>query len=252
MKIIHEPLELQKELKDLKNKHSIGFVPTMGALHQGHISLIQQSQKENGLTVVSIYVNPTQFNDPKDFEKYPSNLEADIDLLKQLKVDYLFNPSYEQIYPDDFEYVVFEKTLSQKLCGQSRPGHFDGVLTIVLKLLNIVQAHHAYFGEKDFQQFSLIKKMAEAFFIPTQIKLCPTVRDQKGLALSSRNVRLSPHGFIKAQFFAETLKSKRTKKEVWDQLKSSGIEIDYLEEFDDRRFAAVRIENVRLIDNVTL
>ena len=147
---------------------------------------------------------------------------------------------------------MVEKDLSQKLCGQSRPGHFTGVLTIVLKLLNLIRAKRAYFGEKDYQQLRLIQGMVEAFFIPTEIVGCPTLRDQEGLALSSRNQRLSPSGLKKAQTFAKVLQNCQKKEVLEQKLLSLGLEIDFIEDIMGRLFVAVKIENVRLIDNVPL
>ena len=141
-------------------KSSLGFVPTMGALHDGHMSLIKRSLSENKNTLVSIFLNPTQFNNAKDLEAYPSEINEDIKKLESLNNDdlYLITPRYEAIYPDNYTYKVIESQLSKKLCGSARPGHFDGVLTVVLKLLNIANADTAYFGEKDYQQYLLIKK----------------------------------------------------------------------------------------------
>ncbi len=252
MKIFTDSLIFQKEMLTLKKNKTIGFVPTMGALHEGHISLIERAKKENDFCVVSIYVNPTQFNDPKDFEKYPLTYEQDCEILRKHNVDYLFSPTYSQIYPDGFNFEVSEKNLSSLLCGKFRPGHFVGVLTVVLKLLNLAQATKAYFGEKDYQQFKLIEKMAQAFFIPTEIISSPTIRDKDGLALSSRNQLLSTEGIDRAKYFAQTLKRASDKNEIIEKLNLKEIEIDYIEEFENRRYSAVRIDNVRLIDNVPI
>lgn len=252
MKIISQPKKMQEEMLSIRNNKSIGFVPTMGALHEGHLSLIKQSQKENDISVVSLFVNPTQFNDKQDFETYPTNLQDDFSKLKDLKVDYVFTPSNDDIYPDNYKYEMTEKDFSYILCGKDRPGHFNGVLTIVLKLLQIVSPQKAYFGEKDYQQLKLIEGMVEAFFIPTQIIACPIVRDNKGLALSSRNKKLSDIGLSRAQKFAQILSSSLEHKDVLEKITSLGLEIDYLDDRDGRRFAAVKLENVRLIDNVPL
>jgi pantoate--beta-alanine ligase len=170
---------------------SLGFVPTMGALHDGHISLFNRSVKENDKSVASIFVNPTQFNDKEDLKNYPRNFDEDYRKLADAGVDYIIFPEYNDMYNDDFRYEVNEKELSKILCGASRPGHFTGVLTVVLKLLNIVKAGRAYFGEKDYQQYLLIKGMTEAFFIDTQIVPGAIVREADGLAMSSRNVLLN-------------------------------------------------------------
>lgn len=252
MKIFENPLELQAYLMDLKKEKSIGFVPTMGALHNGHLSLMERAKSENDICVVSIFINPTQFDNPTDLSTYPENIKKDIELLNTKSVDVLFKPTFSTIYPDNFNYELIEKSFSKQLCGAHRPGHFNGVLTIVMKLLQIVQADQAYFGEKDFQQLSLIQGMVEAFFITTKIIPCPIVRDEQGLALSSRNQKLSQDGIELAQKFAKTLKKPISLKEIEFELSKLGIEIDYLAEQKNRRFAAVKIENVRLIDNVPL
>ena len=230
----------------------IGFVPTMGALHQGHLELVRRSKAENDITVVSIFVNPTQFNNSEDFEKYPRLMNQDKQMLEIDNVDGLILPEYSQIYADQYRYKVSESGLSQKLCGASRPGHFDGVLTVVMKLLNIVQPHRAYFGEKDFQQLSLIRGMVEAFFIPTQIIGVPTLRESSGLAMSSRNLRLSDTGRALAANIFRILKESPSLPEARTEFLNLGITVDYIEDIGGRRFAAVWIEGVRLIDNVEL
>ncbi|MDZ4678475.1 MAG: pantoate--beta-alanine ligase [Oligoflexia bacterium] len=234
---------------DLKNK-SLGFVPTMGALHGGHLSLVEKSRGENNLTLVSIFVNPTQFNDPKDLKNYPRPMSEDIEKLKSAGADYLLLPSFEELYPDGYNYAVTEKELSPYLCGTHRPGHFQGMLTVVLKLLQVAQAEHAYFGEKDYQQLLLIKKMAEAFFLSTEIIGCPTMRENDGLAMSSRNQLLAYDDRKKAPLFYKELSSQKTVKEIQLALQNEGFEIDYIEDRLNRRFGAVRLGSVRLIDNV--
>jgi pantoate--beta-alanine ligase len=229
---------------------SVGFVPTMGALHEGHLSLIRKSKEENDITVVSIFVNPTQFNDKSDFENYPITFEEDYKKLNDAEVDYLFLPIYEEIYSDNYNYSITENNLSHDLCGAHRPGHFDGVLTVVMKLLNIVKANYAYFGEKDYQQYLLIKGMVEALFIDTEIVPVKIVRDNDGLALSSRNRRLSEAERSKALLFPQLLKSSKSCDEIISQLEQNGFNVDYIKEIDNRRFGAVTIGSVRLIDNV--
>lgn len=241
-----------KEWKIIREKLSgkIGFVPTMGALHEGHISLVNNSRHANDITVVSIFVNPTQFNDPKDLQAYPRTFEQDAKKLEEAGVDYILSPTFEELYPDNYRYVLSEKKLSLDLCGKSRPGHFDGVLSVVMKLLNIVDAHHAYFGEKDYQQLLLIKGMVEAFFMKTQIVPCPIIRESDGLAMSSRNVRLTPQGRLQAPLFYKELTNAKDCEEVKRNLEKQGFKIDYIEEKMNRRFGAVILDNVRLIDNV--
>ena len=229
---------------------SIGFIPTMGALHEGHLSLVKKSLIENDITVVSIYVNPTQFDNPEDLKKYPSALVEDKKLLEESGVDFLFLPEYKTLYPDEYTYRISETDLSRGLCGASRPGHFDGVLTVVMKLLNIVGAGRAYFGEKDYQQYLLVKGMAEAFFLKTEIVPCPLVRESSGLAMSSRNRRLSSGGRETAPDFYKALNSGRPVKDIREILEKAGFEIDYIEEAYGRIFGAVYLDGVRLIDNV--
>lgn len=229
---------------------SVGFIPTMGALHEGHLSLIKKSKKENDITIVSIFVNPTQFNDKADFENYPATVDNDIKKLEKENVDYLLLPSYKELYPDNYKYVITENSFSKQLCGNSREGHFDGVLTVVMKLLNIVNANVAYFGEKDYQQYKLIKGMAEAFFIDTRIISVETVREADGLAFSSRNARLSKEDRERALLFPKLLKSDASCDEVTKELTENNFLVDYITEIDGRRFGAVNIGSVRLIDNV--
>jgi pantoate--beta-alanine ligase len=251
MEKISDPNVLQSLLT--KKRHegkSIGFIPTMGALHSGHLSLVQKSQQENDITVVSIFVNPTQFNQSTDFEKYPRDLDADANLLANYKVDFLFTPTKDSIYPDNYNYSVQEKELTQLLCGKARPGHFAGVLTVIIKLIHIVVPSRMYMGEKDYQQLTLIQKMVKAFFLPVEVIGVPTQRDEAGLALSSRNQRLSEQGVAKARKFAKILTIAPSVTAAKEDLKKEHIDVDYVEEFDHRRFGAVFIEGVRLIDNV--
>lgn len=229
----------------------VGFVPTMGALHAGHRALLERARAENDRVVLSIFVNPTQFNDPADLAKYPRTLEADLALVGPLVTDVII-PAAESLYTDGYRYRVTETTLSRELEGAHRPGHFDGVLTVVLKLLNLVQPHRAYFGEKDWQQLELIRGMANALFLPCEIVACATVRAVDGLALSSRNARLSPAGRAHAVRFPETLRSARSATQAAEELAVAGFGVDYVEDREGVRLGAVRIEGVRLIDNVRI
>lgn len=231
---------------------TVGFVPTMGNLHDGHASLITQSLAQNDITVVSILVNPTQFNQASDFENYPKTLQEDWRLLTELGVNYCFCPTPESIYPDNYRFQVQEKRDAEILEGAFRPGHFTGMLTVVLKLLNLVRADKAYFGEKDYQQLSLVRGMTEAFFIPTEIIACPTQRDLHGLALSSRNNRLSSEGLKRAREFARILHVAPSSTAATESLREAGIETEYVSDWQHRRFAAVYVEGVRLIDNFAL
>lgn len=240
-----------KNSDTLKNK-SIGFVPTMGALHEGHLSLMRKSIEENDITVVSIFVNPAQFNDKNDFINYPKTFESDLQKLENAGVDYLFYPDYKEIYNDDFKYKVSEKELSKILCGANRPGHFTGVLTIVMKLLNIIKPDKAYFGEKDYQQYQLIKGMAVAFFLDCEIIPLPMIREEDGLAMSSRNKLLTEDERKLAPKFYQWFNSNNSINEIKKRLAMDGFEVEYIEEIDNRRFGAVHLGNVRLIDNVEL
>lgn len=229
---------------------SVGFVPTMGALHAGHASLLVRSRAENDVSVLSIYVNPTQFNNKEDLRKYPVNLEADLALAAKNGVDYILAPTFEQMYPDQYRYRVSENEFSKRFCGAHRPGHFDGVLTVVMKLLNLVNARRAYFGEKDFQQLQLVKDMVAAFFLDVEIVSCATKREDDGLAMSSRNTRLSAPARAKAPRFHEALVESKSAGEALLRLENDGFEVDYVEDLRNRRLAAVTIDGVRLIDNV--
>lgn len=253
MKIIKSINEWQTlRAQTIFDHKKIGFIPTMGNLHAGHKSLLTRSVQENEITVLSIFVNPTQFDNKNDLEKYPKTLDEDKLLAEQCGVPYLFLPDEEQLYPDFYHYQIHETKLSHELCGRHRPGHFNGVLTVVLKLLNLVKPNVAYFGEKDFQQLQLIKKMIEALFLDIEIIACPTVRDENGLALSSRNSRLSSAQYQLALNFPKLLKSASGCKQIIRDLISMGFFVDYIEEHQGRRFGAVRIGEVRLIDNVRM
>jgi pantoate--beta-alanine ligase len=230
---------------------SVGFVPTMGALHEGHRSLLRRARDENDRVVMSVFVNPTQFDDPRDLAKYPRTIEADLALAGDL-VDHVLAPDPAEMYADAYRYRVSEGSLSLKLEGAQRPGHFDGVLTVVLKLLNLVRADRAYFGEKDRQQLELVKGMAKAFFLQTEIVACPTVREPDGLAMSSRNRRLSPSARGRAGEFPRILRSAPDARSAAGALREAGFGVDYVEEEDGVRLGAVRLEDVRLIDNVPL
>lgn len=239
-----------RELISFWKGESLGFVPTMGALHEGHASLIRRSLEENDRTLVSIYLNPTQFDKAEDLESYPSSLEEDIRLLEEWGVDGLFLPDYGVIYPDGYRFFLSEKEWSGILCGKSRPGHFDGVLTVVMKLFMMVGPCRAYFGEKDYQQYVLIRDMAEAFFLPVEVIPCPLIRDADGLALSSRNRRLSPAGRRIAPQFHRILSRDISLEEMQEELEAAGFEVDYLERHFGKVFGAVILEEVRLIDHV--
>ena len=230
---------------------TIGFVPTMGALHAGHEALLARARAENERVVLSVFVNPTQFNDREDLERYPRTLEADVALARPY-LDAVFAPTPAAMYPDEYRYRITETHLSRRWEGAHRPGHFDGVLTVVLKLLNLVRPHRAYFGEKDWQQLQLVRGMVSTLMLPVEIVGCPTVRDVDGLALSSRNRRLSPLGRARAAAFPRVLQSAPDAKTATEKLKGKGFEVDYIEDYEGVRLGAVRLEGVRLIDNVRL
>ena len=229
----------------------LGFVPTLGGLHRGHTSLVARSLAENDVTILSVFLNPAQFDSDADLASYPANFDHDRQIAEELGVDYLFCPQADAIYPEGPDrYRVTESALSRQLCGAHRPGHFDGVLTVVLKLLQLVRPTHAYFGEKDYQQLSLVRGMVDAFFLPVEIVACPTVRDEDGLALSSRNARLSAQDRATASAFPRLLASPGSALDVQRALEAAGFEIDYIEDHGHRRFGAVRLGDVRLIDNL--
>lgn len=238
--------------QQLRDGLTLGLVPTMGALHEGHLSLVRRSLVGNDRTLVTIFVNPTQFDDPADLRRYPRTLEADIETLDSLGAHFVFVPRDADLYPDHYRYRVREVERSLALEGAYRPGHFEGVLTVVLKLLNIAAADRAYFGEKDWQQLTLVRDMAAAFFIPTEIVACPTIREASGLARSSRNERLAPADRARASQLHDALQSSRSAEAAARDLRDAGFAVDYVEDVEGRRLAAVRFGGVRLIDNVPL
>jgi len=235
---------------------SVGFVPTMGALHTGHGSLLERSVAENDHTVLSIYLNPTQFNNPNDLACYPKTLERDLNLACRLGVDAVLNPSFDEVYSDGFRYQIDETEFSRELCGAHRSGHFAGVLTVVMKLLNIVRPDRAYFGEKDYQQYLLIRDMCDAFFMDVEIVPCETVRESDGLALSSRNANLDEAGRATAGQLNSLIRSSLDDQMVADALDRAGFDVDYILSRGGRRFAAASLDcggrTVRLIDNVAM
>ncbi|MFH1612471.1 MAG: pantoate--beta-alanine ligase [bacterium] len=276
MKLIKSINLMQRVIKDLKKQYTIGFVPTMGFLHEGHISLIKSARKETEKVIVSIFINPIQFNDKKDFNKYPKNIQKDIKILEQENVDYVFLPQSTKIYPQNFCTYINIENLFSKLCGKSRQGHFQGVATIVLKLFNIIHPNIAYFGQKDAQQTIIIKKMVKDLNVDVKIKILSTIRENSGLALSSRNTHLSNLEKQQALCLYQSLKKakdlmkkgirksniiKDEMQKIISQFKNA--KIDYiaivnsqnLEDVDfvqnkDLIALAVKIGNTRLIDNI--
>lgn len=281
MPVFTKKSDLTAHLDRIKNpKTKIGFVPTMGALHEGHLSLLKESLKNNGITVVSIFVNPTQFNNAEDLEKYPRTLDRDVEKINSLSKDILvYAPSVEDIYEGNTKSTAFDYDgLEFQMEGAHRPGHFDGVGTIVKKLFEIVQPTNAYFGEKDFQQLQIVKKMVEKHQLPVTVHGCPIHREANGLAMSSRNERLSETARKEAALIYRILKNAKKKfenhsaKEVVDFVtkefqKHPNFQLEYFEIADEatllpcirksktkkyRGFIAIFINNIRLIDNISL
>ncbi len=272
MQIFTKTKNLMDYIDTLEDK-SIGFVPTMGALHNGHQSLIKRSVKENDITVVSIFVNPTQFLEGEDFGTYPKNIEADKKICSYAGVDILFLPTKNEIYFDDEALILAPKIKGYILEGYHRPGHFNGVLQVVLKLLNIIRPKRAYFGKKDAQQLYLVKKMVKELFLRTFIVECDTVREDSGLALSSRNLYLSSAEKQRAVKISKSLKiatdyikkgekdCNRLKMIIEEELKD--LKVEYIE-ITDREFnyideitpgscrilIAAYVGTTRLIDNI--
>lgn len=252
LQIFHSIKDFRTFRAGLDFKLRVGLVPTMGALHAGHGALLKKSVSENDITVLSIFINPTQFNNPEDLKKYPRTWEADLKLAKEAGVQVVISPEFNEIYSDNYRFKISETDFSTKLCGAYRPGHFDGVLTVVMKLLQIANANKAYFGEKDFQQLQLIQEMARTFFLRTEIIGCPTVREANGLAMSSRNTRLSPAAREVASVIHKVLTEIENFENAKALLAEKNIELEYLEEHYGRRFIAAYLEGVRLIDNVCI
>ncbi len=282
MKIIKNPTKIHKILKALKSKgKSIGFVPTMGALHEGHMSLVRQAKKDNDIAVVSIFVNPAQFGPNEDYNNYPRLFKQDCEKCRKERVDFIFYPDVKDIYPDDYQTYVEVTEMSKLLCGKSRPIHFKGVTTIVLKLFNIIIPDRAYFGLKDYQQYIIIKKMLENLDLCIILLGMPLVREKDGLAISSRNKYLSKDqrddalllskslfqarnlikkgvlksGDIKKEIYKILLKGKFVKKENIDYI--SIIHPDNLKEIKIIKkhcviALALRIGRTRLIDNIII
>jgi pantoate--beta-alanine ligase len=280
MKIFKKRDQLKSFLEESKkNKKKIGFVPTMGALHKGHLFLIEQAKKKNDLTVASIFVNPTQFNNQEDLDNYPKTLEKDIELLESVSCDVLFVPTIDEIYHKNVVSNKFDfDGLEHEMEGKYRAGHFDGVGTIVKTLFEIVSPKNAYFGEKDFQQLQIIKKLVAKNQLPISIKGCAIYREKDGLAMSSRNARLSSEQRKVSPIIYKVLKKVKKKfleetegeisEWVENQFKNHPfLQLEYftiadekslkpinIKEFDKkyRAFIAVFAGNIRLIDNIQL
>lgn len=232
--------------------HTIGFVPTMGALHRGHASLVERCRRDNEIVVVSIFVNPSQFNDPKDLDRYPRTLDKDLELLESLNADEVITPGASELYPNGYRFRMEPHSSAQVMEGACRPGFLQGVMTVVLKLLNLVRADRAYFGEKDYQQLEIVTEMTREFFLPTQIIPCPTVREASGLAMSSRNRLLPAEIRDQAVHLFRALTTAANPAEAREMLEAEGFMVDYVEERWGRRLAAAFLGGVRLIDNVPI
>jgi pantoate--beta-alanine ligase len=279
MRIIRSPKQMFEISQKLKSEgYRIGFVPTMGALHAGHLSLIRRAVKENDKVIVSIFVNPIQFGPQEDFYRYPRNLKKDTLLCKNEKVDFMFYPGTNQMYPQGFKTHIEVKELSDVLCAASRPGHFQGVTTVVAKLFNIVGPDRAYFGQKDAQQAIITQRMVKDLNIPVKVKVMPTVREKDGLAMSSRNQYLNSTERKKAVVLYKALNKAKdlVKKGMVDCrliikqiksviIKSKPTKIDYIDivDLDDLRplnrikdkallALAAWFGRTRLIDNTVL
>ena len=279
MQVFESVLSLQNQLSLLKKGNSIGFIPTMGALHKGHLSLFKKAQKENDIIVVSIFVNPTQFDNKSDLEKYPITIESDLQLLKKIDCDIVFIPSVTEIYNNDIASKHFNfGGIEYEMEGKFRAGHFDGVATIVKRLFEIVKPNKAYFGEKDFQQLQIIKKLVFLEKLPLQIVGCKIFREKDGLAMSSRNTRLTKQYRSAAPFIYKTLKKAKKKFAIksalevtkWVEKKFNKhpiLELEYFTISNEetlkkitkkesgekyRAFLAVFAGEIRLIDNLSL
>ena len=279
MEVITKINEMRARVQSIKKaRESIGFVPTMGAIHDGHISLIRAARSDNTELIVSIYLNPTQFDNKDDLDNYPCQLDKDIEIIEEENVDVTFTPGTEEMYPYGFCTSVTQDKLTDNLCGKTRPGHFKGVTAIVTKLFNIINPDRAYFGQKDFQQCVVIKRLVADLNMGVEIKILPTVRDEDGLAVSSRNQRLNAEerqsalclygALLKARSMLAS--NRNNAKEIIEEMtsmikKSKYAKVDYISIVNPHTLenvklikgkaiavAAIWIGNTRLIDNIIL
>lgn len=280
MKICKTISEVRSSLREERhNGKSIGLVPTMGALHNGHLELIKNSNQKCEITIASIFVNPAQFNNPDDLKKYPNTIEQDIDKLERANCDYLFLPSAEEVYPQKSNLKISFGSIGEQLEGKFRPGHFDGVALVVSKLFNIVQPDQAFFGQKDLQQFFIVKALIDQLNFPIEMNMVPTMREEGGLAMSSRNMRLTADDRLEADLIYSSLKNAQNEllsgkevnavtkniSELFD--KSERFTLEYFEVVNTDDFKklisieekekvalciAAEIGQVRLIDNLML
>ena len=271
--LVKSAFEMQKKCRDITG--TIGFVPTMGYLHEGHLSLVRVARKRCNTVVVSIFVNPSQFSPNEDLALYPRNIERDVKLLNKLKVDFIFFPTENEMYPEVYKTWVTVDKITQILCGRSRPTHFRGVTTIVAKLINIVNPDYMFMGEKDFQQLVVLQQMSKDLNFRTKIIGCSIVREEDGLAMSSRNKYLSPSArkdalcihnsllLAKKLFKQKITSSSKIIAEMSNLIENNNGIVDYIEVVDSqtlehlaelkkgcRILVAVIIENTRLIDNM--
>ena len=274
--IIHSVAALRQQVRAWRAAgQTVGVVPTMGALHEGHLSLARRARAECNRVITTIFVNPKQFNNPDDLKKYPRTLEADADLLSGVPVDVVFAPGVEEVYPDGFITTVSVGGVSEPLEGRMRPGHFDGVATVVTKLFGMTEADRGYFGQKDWQQLQVVLRLVRDLNLPVEVVGCETIREADGLAMSSRNVRLTPEGravagvlYAAVTTAAEEIRAGQSDRmairEAAEKLRDAGFErVEYIElrdaetlmPSDDprrprRMLAAAWLDGVRLIDNI--
>ncbi len=266
--------EIKNKIKSLKNNdNTIGFVPTMGALHEGHLSLMREAKKQNDILVVSVFVNPLQFGPDEDFNKYPRNIDKDIEAMKKYDVDIVFNPLIDELYKEPILVKIEIPELFNKLCGKSRPGHFSGVCVVVSKLMNIIQPDNMYMGKKDYQQLTITQKLVKDLNFQTNVIGLPIIRDENGIALSSRNAFLSNNEkkraisinesrYLAGKMYLKNHSISEIRKAIIDKLKSNNLKIDYVEILDGeslteftelkkthRIFIAAFVGKTRLIDN---
>ena len=273
LRVFNKIFDIRNFVNDNKKLNkTIAFVPTMGSLHEGHVALIENAKKYADIVIVNIFVNKAQFNDLKDYELYPQNLENDLKILSNTSTDAVFAPSNLEIYDENFSFKIVPTAMVDCLCAKDRVGHFDGVALIITKLFNIINPNYAFFGEKDFQQLAIIKKLVKDLNFNLEILSVETVREPSGLALSSRNQRLSTDNKIKASMIYKVLNEIKINPKIIEEKKRELLEngfekIDYLEIRNEdnlklnmdlisskkrRIFIAVYLEGVRLIDNISL
>ena len=254
MRVIYDVNEMSLISNQLrKSNKTIGFVPTMGYFHEGHLSLMKQAKLKNNVLVTSVFVNPKQFGPNEDFDKYPRDIERDKKLAYEVGVNYLFYPDVKQMYPDGYQTYVYVKNLSKIMCGKYRPTHFEGVTTVVLKLFNIVKPHQAFFGQKDYQQAVIIKRMVKDLNLDIDIVVLPIVREEDGLAMSSRNTYLKPEERkIAPNIYKSLLEAQKLVKEkkIIDSDKIIKKAIDYLSKFPQIKVQYLELRDAETLDPI--